>query len=487
MTRCIYNNKRIIPAPLITINKNYSRVNGTKVGSLFNINIAGVVVAYKGSPSSSGVFWTVGGYPTDEIITSDSRLGAMFRKQEALRELFSTDGYTLEFQSADGTAPIKCNPRWGQLTFQEGIWHDLCNYSIEAECDVLYINGEEVGEDEFTEYISEAGESWQIETDERAEGLGLPNTFRLTHTVNAVGKNFYDETGTLVKPSWQQARDYVLPRLGIDSAVLTSSGVPIKGYHSGYNHVRGENLDEVNGSYSVTETWLLASGTALEEFTINTRKSIDSALTEVNIEGNIVGLEERNSSMDITTNKYDNAVTKWTEVSGLLYTRAQSYSGISLLNIVPQNYTLARNPVTGTINYSYAFDTRKSNCVNGALSEIVSVTNSWDVDVFAAIPVIGRTAGPVLQAINTKQAKTRGLNIDLVMESPESDGCGESNWRTLLITNNPRLTASTNIQAIVDAVNPSNNGATKTFLSKQDETWNPRTGQYTYNAEWTYE
>ena len=484
MTRCIYNSKRLIPAPLVSIDKNFNRVNTTKIGSVFTLTITGKILPYKGSPNKNGVFWDQGGYPPDDTVLTDSRLAAIFRKQEAIRKLFSVDGYSLEFQSADGSAPIKCNPRINKITFPEAIWHDVCDYTIELECDVLYINGIAVGEDEFSEYISEAGESWQIETDERAEGIGLPNTFRLTHTVNATGKDFYNESGDLVKPSWQQARDFVLPKLGIDMAILNSSGVPVQQNY--FNHVRGENLDKYTGSYSVTETWLLASGSALEEFTVNTIKSADNGLTDVSIEGNIAGLEERSPDLSIITSKYDNAVNKWVEVSGLLLTRAQSYSGLNL-NIIPQNYTIGKNPVTGTINYNYTFNNRKSNCVNGALSENITVTNSWDVDVFAAIPVLGRTAGPVLQAINTKQARTRGLNIELIMENTESTGCGAANWTYLLIESNPRFVATSNIQAIVDGVNPASLGASKTFVSKQDESWNPRTGQYNYNVEWTYE
>ena len=58
-THVMYNGKRLIPAPLVSINKEYQRSpDNTKIGTNFNLTVNGTLLAYKGSPDSSGTFWT---------------------------------------------------------------------------------------------------------------------------------------------------------------------------------------------------------------------------------------------------------------------------------------------------------------------------------------------------------------------------------------------------------------------------------------------
>src|SRR5690606_21036907 len=127
----------------------------------------------------------------------DSRFKAIIRKQEAIRQLFAEEGLVLEFQSFDGSQPMKCNPRILGITFQDGQWYDTCDYTVNCECDVLSVNGLLVGEDDFDQYIAAASESWNLETLEEAESDLLPRTYRLTHSVSAKGKRFYKSDGSL--------------------------------------------------------------------------------------------------------------------------------------------------------------------------------------------------------------------------------------------------------------------------------------------------
>ena len=504
MAICSYNGSRIIPSPFVNVNKQYQKSgDGELVGSLFTLTLSGTIVAFKGSPDSNGVFYTGSFYPPDarteptnlEIVTNDARLGAILRKEEAIRELFSEEGHSLEFQSFDGSAAMKCNPRIVSVTFAEGLWFNTADYTIVCEADVVSIDGIELGEDSdvFTEYISSASETWNIETDEGTpEGEGLPRTYRMSHTLSATGKRFYDETGTLEKAAWEQARDWVNPRLGFDSAFLLSSGVQDINIEFGapayseFNHIRSENIDENGGNYSIVETWLLASGIAIEDFSISTRNGFDIGTTNISIEGSIVGLEQRDANLQLTTTKYANALTQFSTASGLALGRAEVFSGITNLNVIPISDTVSRNPITGNISYSFEFDDRPSNCIDGAQSETISISNNFGVDVFAAVSVLGRAIGPVLQDIGTKQALTRGLNIELAMDVTDNV-CDAA---TLLFTNNPRLKSPTaaQIQSFVDAANPANQeSANQVFVSQQQENWEPLTGRYSYNVEWTYE
>lgn len=482
----MYDSKRLIPAPFVSIEKQYTKTNdGTIIGKIFQITIIGTLVAYMGSPSSTGTWHTSGGYPDDEAIDSNSRLAALLRKQEALRELFSNEGLQFEVQSLDGSQPMKCNPRQISISIPDGQWFDRCEYTITMECDELYPEQE----DDFSYYISDANESWQLETNEdQPEGIGKPRTYRLTHNVSAVGKRFYDDTGSLVKPAWQQARDFVLARLGFDSTIALSSGVNnLPSYYGGYNHVRSQDIDELGGGFSVSETWILSSGTALEDFTVETNSNINETNVGVTIQGLITGLEERNASLSLTTSKYDNALTKFTQASGLALTRAQSYSGYTL-NITPTVSTIGRNPIAGTIQYSFQYDDRPSSIISGAKSEVIAINDSFGGESFASIFVLGRANGPVLQDLGTKPAATRSLNIECVMPRPSFGSFTTSEIRTAL-NNNPRLSAASSgtFFKIIEAANPQNNGYTTVFESPTQENWEPLNGRYSYNKTWTYE
>jgi hypothetical protein len=497
MSSVSYDGNRLIPAPFVSVTKNYDRTaDGEIIGSRFQLTITGTVVAFKGSPNSSRVFHTAGGYPADEVIAANARLGAIFRKQEAIRELFTNEGRSMEFQSADGSQPMKCNPRIvGPIEFSSDIWYDRCEYTITLECDELSVNGVAQGEDGFPEYILSASETWSIETaEDQPEGLGSNRTYRLTHQLAATGKRFFDETGTLARPAWENARLWVLPRLGFDTDIALSSGVnSLPTYYQGLNHVRGETVGESTGEYSVTETWIMASGTALEDFTINTRSDQDSGLTNVAIEGNIKGLETRDGNFIITSNKYDNALTKFAAASGLALSRAQSYSGVTL-NISPQSTTIGRNPITGTITYSYDYNNRPSNLLTSAKSESVTLGESFNVDVFASVGVLGRAVGPVLQGLGSKQALTRNLSIEAVYGA-EYIGSGDATSR--LITKHPRVDATryAEIQSLVNSANPLLSGATNNiggavttaYVSNQTDNWDATNGRYSLQIEWTYE
>jgi len=487
-----YRGQKIIPAPYVNINKTYEKTgDGQNIGSSFEIIVQGTIVAHMGSPDKNGNLWSSSGYPSDDVVGDDSKLGSILRKQEALRDLFSVDGGEFEVQSSDGSQPLKCNPVVVDISFSADIWFQLCKYSIALRATTLSVNGLDVGEDDFTEYISSAEESWQFETiEEQPESELLPRTYRLSHTVNAVGKSYYDETGNLTKQAWEQARNYVLPKLGFDSTISLSSGVNnLPSYYGGYNHVRSENIDKKNGSYSVTESWLLASGTALEDFSINLSTDQNSALQSVSIQGEIRGLEVRNPDMTLTGSKHHYADVKWNEVKNLLHARAQLYTGLSL-NSIPISTSEGTNPITGTKTYSYEYNNRPSHIVSDTKMESITINHSPNTDVFASIFILERANGPILQNLGTKQAKTVSVNIELVMNTPQDIGDKSlSSLKNYFTYSKPSIMSpySSEIQAILDANNPINYGYTNVFVSANNENWNPATSQYSLNYEWTYD
>lgn len=472
MTTFSYNGNKIIPAPRLSLTKVILRTSdGQKLGAYWEGSIVGELVAFAGSPDSDGIFWTLSGYPPNENVISNGRLGSLLRKQEALRQLFSVDGKSLEVQSADGSAPMKMNPRITGISFPDGQWFNTTPYTINFVTDFIYINGVPDGEDD-DELVSDASESWSVETDESIlEGPGL-RTYRLTHSVSATGRRVFNENGDLLSgiQPYQWAKRYVTNRLGIDYTVPFSGNMYIPDYFSGYNHARNENLDELAGSYSVSESWILASGTAVEEFSVSSRTSAVDGLLSVTIDGNITGFEQRSSNLNLVSTKYSNAETKFSQISGSIFTRAQTYINTDL-NIIPLSTTIGRNPIVGTISYNYEFDNRTSNIITGALSESISIQDRNNEDIIATIPIPGRQAGPILQNINTKQEKTRSLSIELVMPLPSGS-----------ISN--RLLQKPDITTISDAVIPD---AGQVYQIENGESWDIKTGRYSLNRTWIYE
>jgi len=328
MSRVLYDGNRIIPAPLVTVTKNYqSSGAGEKIGTEWSITITGTLVAWMGSPNSTGTFWTSGGFPPDENITENSRLAAVIRKGEALRRLFATDGKEMEWQSEDGSQPMKCNPKVLSVSLAEGTWFDRLNYTIVLTASVLSVNGLDVGEDNYEAYIESADESWQMETNEEPESFNRPRTYKLSHVVTAKGKRVFNSDGSLLSEAYIQAQDWVTPRLGFSSSIVTGSAVIDASSTTGrYNYIRSESIDKQAGSYSVTETWILANSAALETYSISLQNSIDNANTKVTIDGNITGLETRDDNLTLVVKKFDNAKALFNTIEPLILSRASTYA-----------------------------------------------------------------------------------------------------------------------------------------------------------------
>ena len=487
-----YDGYKLQPAPFVSIAKNYAKTgNGESVGAIFNIELIGKIVAFKGSPTSSGTLWNTTGSPANEVVDSNSRLKSILRKQDAIRELFDQDGKSLEIQSADGSQPLKCNPRILSITFNDGIWYDICEYTISLEADVLYPEDEDSNNFSFEQFVSGAEENWSFEADESLiESTDLPKVYRVTHTISANGKRFYNEAGTLVRTAWQNAKNWVLGKAGFDATKIVSSGVNnLPSFYQARNHIRSETIDEQNGSFSLAETWVLASGTAIEDFNISTNTSADTGLTNVAIEGNIQGLEVRDGNYALISTKYANASGLFETTKSNVYTRAKALSGVSL-NILPVSTTIGRNQKAGTINYTYNYNNRPAHCFPGVKSESVVVTDSLPNNVFAAVGVLGRAAGPVLQDIGTRNAATRSLNVEIFLERTYQSGCTGADWANYIFSQRPSAVPamSSVLQTIVDAVNPGiANEASFNFTNSQNETWEPLNGHYSYSIEWTYE
>jgi len=125
------------------------------------------------------------------------------------------------------------------------------------------------------------------------------------------------------------------------------------------------------------------------------------------------------------------------------------------------------------------------------LSESIKISDTYPGQLFSETPVIGRNQ-PVLQYMNSRSAYKRSLNIDIVMSGNQVWTSGNptvNQLTTYLISEKPSITNSGEFADIYAAVNPINDNAVtgKVFYGPPQETWDPITGNYSYNVEFTYE
>lgn len=294
-----YDGNKIIPAPLISLNKEYHKTgDGTKLGALYKITLTGTLLPFRGSPDStftlnspSGAFWQLSGEPADEVYAGNNAdFANIQRKQEALRWLFSREGKNFEWQAAGGQEVVKCNPRVLSISFPEGTWADRCGYTIELETDTVHITrGAASSEDSFGyDLIQEGSEEWQFSETAGRNG----DVYEVSHTVNAKGIQGYELDGQTLGDAWDKARLWceskvtgAIPSGVMDTIVGATNWI-------GGSYIKNVSIGQSDGSYSVTETWSLGeSNTFIEKsFSLDRQDQEDSV--SVSYQGTIYGISD---------------------------------------------------------------------------------------------------------------------------------------------------------------------------------------------------
>jgi hypothetical protein len=503
--------------------------------------------------------------PDAQIVPWNYKLDAILFKQKVLRSLFAIDGQRVEISSVHNNEPaIICFPRVVSIDFEEGIYVNKCNYTVTLEADTLLdkdLNIHDDGNPRYLEHTTDAGvgtgrenvapgtyagldtdgvllaggafirdfkESWTIEADEATgetvpvitdHASIVPRSYRISHTMSAVGVPHYRPgtggSGVQKLEAWEQAKTYVQNRLiPLDNNVdgypnvmgqLGQGTLNLVSTYRGFNHIRTEEVGVSDGNYSVTEHWLIASGSAYENYGMTISSTASSPFVGVSIEGSVKGLSEISPSGSSfggggvpsgtpPNTAYANALDKYRTVtnsgqfglSSSVYQRANNVVAVQL-NSQPASISVGMDEFAGTISYSMSFDNRPTNIIDGVVAENISVNDTYPGDVFATIPVIGRRTGPVLQYIGGRTAYTRSVSIELVMDYTNVPYGSE---RDSLLMKKPSVIEPTRTQlrTLVKELSPENEpGVRKWFVSAPAESWAPKEGRYSFNLSWTYE
>jgi len=534
------NGKYIRPTPLISITQNPIKNKMGQMGSSYDITLNGTIITGR-------VNLDDGLTPKDEyddpIPTGTSlqeKLPEILSRQNELREYFSRDGLYIEILDIDSNSPqLSFYAKVNSVSFEEGIYVDICRYTISLTADYLIDKQNNVTIDGITQssgvdipvigrqtvaelfaasgLIEDFNDTWSIETDESngsiVAGKFVPRSYRLTRSMTATGKNIYgipsdNPLSPQRKEAWQHAQDFIKAHIDPSGAIygstftdiLSSGFLGIPSGFSGFNHIRSENLDKAAGTYSVSDTYILSpSGEkALESYNLSIQSGRDNPFTKVSIDGNIKGLSPLEASgyfaSELIETPYDHAYSKYLQISNSgqfgvgcdVYKRANNTTA-SNLNSQPNSISLGINEVNGEITYNLEFDNRPTNYFSGVLSESINVNDTYPGDVFAIIPVIGRATGPVLQYIGGRTEYKRDVNIEILIDYTD---IGYDNNRTSLMLTKPSLNEPirSQLSTLVNDLSPATEPyIRKYFLNPPAESWSPKEGRYTLSLSWVYE
>jgi len=549
----------IRPTPLVSISTNILKnPAGQAFGVTYTITLTGTLLADQGTPyavdhtlgslypfygSDSLTFagpygtfdnntsHTDSNRPPKQQVPRDQAATSLIQKQKALRGLFAQDGQRVEITDFDFDNPaVICYPRLLSIEFQEGIYLERCDFSIQLEADTLLnssLNVDREGtlaalvDPSYLTPISSYDESWTMEIDETSgESEYLPHSYRISHNISATGKTHYFPDPDDNIPPWRHAKKFVQSRLaaGIGSypnfmqetvpgtVYLGDGALNLSSAYGGFDHSRTENINEGAGTYGVTENWVVSTSSAFESFTTSVSESSEERFVSASIEGNIRGLSALavNGYGFPTTNAHDNAKLKFDSVTnnGLFNITSEVYRRINSITTVnlnpkPLSITVGNNIQTGEINYNVTFNNRPKDDQNidGACSENISVNDTYPGDIFSVIPVLGRKTGPVLQYLGSRTEYTRDVSISLSMCKEEDEdstfdlaASGLTRENILLTKPSIKEPSATQLARLIEELSPSNEpGIRKYFVSPPSESWNPVAGDYSLNLKWTYE
>lgn len=457
--------KEIVPAPFVSIEKTYVfDGQGNVLHPQYSLTLDGTIV-----PVASGEFGDL--VRNGQI---DFGMDNIVRQQVAMRDLFSQQYGRLEINSPGGgpdTIHAFCQVQG--LNFEEGTWVQTCDYTVNLTTAELLDE-----EGPSSDLITSNSEDWSINEEENG-------TFALTHTVSAVGLIHAEVSGLVDAQSaareWVRKYSYAINGSNLSSTdnpfdlstLLSDLSSPSGNY---WNYSLSESAGLSENSWELTETFIhFSGGNTREEWTAVTNQTTDNQNGDtIALAGTILGHADRGSDMNL---RFSNASGQFVSfVRPLLATRAAVYAPPgTTLNPVASTRSVTYDRTNGAVNYNYTFNATACNLISGAIIEDISIVDAGQNDIFAEIPVPGRSEGPVVQYMNTKSLSTRTISINATIQLPLS-GCATLDSFKTLYENAP------DTDNIIVALQPDKGFF---YITQDQQTWNPVQGKYSRNVAWT--
>lgn len=505
------------PMPRYSMNReNLSTGDGTFMGAKFTINVTGTALI-QSSDNAQDI--------TEKGQRQSRVMGEALTSLQMLREEFPNQGTGKLEISAYGGLPNVITFNDAKLISvdlpeqnEESAGVQTLEYSFvfEAYEEVSQnTNTGSTGKPVKPKYkLSSVDESWELSENDAffyefdiptKENNTLRKTYTLTHTVSATGLKKYSSPGVIDTDgeAFRQAVLWVKTRLVSDPRVeitkdlmggdtfFQSKFLPIEmnmpgkpdelGFnlvagtpvYKAYNHTRSVSSDQNVGSYSVTDTWVISQesfeSTHSLEFNFEGGVSGEGAVVTANATFQGLSTIDYSSGESSKTDKYAGALKAFGIIKPLIPDLAEqvyidSQGEYAFRKDFKLNESVAHNKVAGTVTYSVTFNDYDPPKITDAVSENVSVNYNNDKGeqkLIAALQVIGRANGPIIQDIQTTPISSRTITVDAVMKrgSAKPDGT-----------------------VAIEPYRPIGN----VYLTTSTESWNPNTRAYNKSETWEY-
>lgn len=426
--KVLYNNSRIVPAPLITFQTEPIFDDaGTRTATRTRLNLESTLLIL---PSGS----------YEQIYTL----------QEDLRTAFSVDykdfiilaGPANKTLAEDTVICSGLKPRVLNINIDKDVHVGHFNYSVELE-DITPASG-------VSGVVSSFSNQWNFREDSDT------CTLQISHTVSAQGVDGFPG-------KFQEAVTRVKNELGIDKLPIqlpcftqpNASGEfsiihpsnPLGGPIFEVSVQREEVADVANGSYSATEIFIFVSGVPFffprKEFSF---QEDENGIATVTVQGEVQGLGRTNTpGLGL-----DGGVGFQRACSGFLY-QVKPFLGLEASGVYekyktgllptssglainsPESYSVTENRCRGTIGFSITFsDDPDSFLPSGIASRQCSVNRRDGIHVFAYHPIPLRRLGPIRQDINTTTPGQITIQCNAVAKNT-GDSVGDTNRAILFV------------------------------------------------------
>jgi hypothetical protein len=160
-----------------------------------------------------------------------------------------------------------------------------------------------------------------------------------------------------------------------------------------------------------------------------------------------------------------------------------SVANVLQLNPIPISMTESHRKNVGEIDYSFEFNNRPLNLIQGSISESLTVNDTFPTQQIAEIFVLGRKLGPVLQDLGTVTSSSREVTLEVVIPRPRMIG-----QRLIFPTN--IFTAAT---GLVEQLNPKYTFGTttatsiKSYVKNDTHNYNPLEGRLSISKSWIWQ
>lgn len=384
----IFNGLQLNPIQSVGISEQTEYLSSGKLKKyLFNISVKGKIVA-------------------SQSLKTPSKHADILRQQKEINDVckYSSDDETKDFSftSRNGTGTFSCSGRIKSVSFDEGIWVDYADYSIEMEADSFVYNGIKVPDGDAINL--DFDESWNVEINDEDTRFT-----KVSHKLSAKCKDVKTEAGW--ESGWKKSKQKIDSKIGslIPEDIKGASGGIFNNPHNKkisyrVNILNGEASADVELSYHNPANG--ESALATHEQTITEKHDSNSFRGTSSISGTITGLNGGNND------RYGPASSLWEIVKSQI---DEDYSDILILSS-----SQSHDKVKGVITYDYEIEDYPRP-TDGSKIKKVNITEMGDLASPPNTYVIHQTIyggeGPLFQDISIKKVNTKTVTIEVISDS----------------------------------------------------------------------